>query len=101
MLPTIKKTEVHSLEELEQQIGLLENGPHRLRMLSYHPQSTMRMGPDKTRSVVDAYGQSHDIQGLYVADASLFPTSVIVNPQITVYALSSYIADKILTRGLA
>lgn len=96
LLPTVKKTEVRSLEELSQQIDLLENEPHTLRMVSYHPQGTMRMGPDRKKSVVDARGQSHDIHGLYVADASVFPTSVIVNPQITVYALSSYIADKIL-----
>ncbi|OUS27080.1 glucose-methanol-choline oxidoreductase [Gammaproteobacteria bacterium 45_16_T64] len=96
LLPTIKKTEVRSLEELDQQIDLLENEPHTMRMISYHPQGTMRMGPDKSKSVVDGQGQSHDIRGLYVADASLFPTSVIVNPQITVYALSTYIADKML-----
>lgn len=96
LLPTVKQTEVRSLEELDQAIDLLENAPHTFRMVSYHPQGTMRMGPDKKHSVVDGYGQSHDIQGLYVADASVFPTSVIVNPQITVYALSSYIADKIL-----
>ncbi len=100
LLPTVKKTEVRSLEELDQQIDLLENAPHTFRMVSYHPQGTMRMGPDKKKSVVDAYGQSHDVQGLYVADASVFPTSVIVNPQITVYALSSYIADKILGKAL-
>ena len=33
----------------------------------------MRMGVDPKRSVVNPYGESHDVKGLYVADASLFP----------------------------
>ena len=68
-------------------------------MVSYHPQGTMRMGADATQSVIAPNGECHDVAGLYVADASLFPTSIIVNPQETVYALSHYIADGILANG--
>jgi choline dehydrogenase-like flavoprotein len=50
------------------------------------------MGADPDHSVVAANGQTHDVPGLYVADASLLPTSIIVNPQITVYALATRIA---------
>lgn len=95
-LPTVKKTVVENVEQLEIEIEALSNEPHTFRMVSYHPQGTMRMGPDSSKAVVGENGESHDVKGLFVADASLFPTSVIVNPQITVYALSSYIADQIL-----
>jgi len=50
------------------------------------------MGADPAQSVVAANGQTHDVPGLYVADASVLPTSIIVNPQITVYALATRIA---------
>ena len=98
-LPTVKKTVVSSLDQLDHEIEQLENQPHTLRMVSYHPQGTMRMGPNSASSVVNEKGESHDVKGLYVADASLFPTSVIVNPQITIYALASYIADQLLLNG--
>lgn len=97
-LPTIKRTVVESASQVDNVVDALENGIHTLRMVSYHPQGTMRMGSDKTRSVVDPYGEAHDVKNLYVADASLFPTSIVVNPQMTVYALSNYIADKLIAK---
>ncbi|HCR80486.1 MAG TPA: hypothetical protein DIW42_13155, partial [Alcanivorax sp.] len=39
-------------------------------------------------------GETHDVKGLNVADASLLPTSIIVNPQVTVYALATRIAER-------
>jgi choline dehydrogenase-like flavoprotein len=36
---------------------------------------------------------------VYVPDASLFPSSLLVNPQVTVYAMASYISDRIMARG--
>jgi choline dehydrogenase-like flavoprotein len=38
--------------------------------------------------VVDAYGQCHDVPGLWVLDASIMPSSTVVNPQVTVMALA-------------
>lgn len=84
--------------DIEPTLARLENAPHVLRMVSYHPQGTCRMGADPARSVVAEHGESHDVTGLYIADASLLPTSIIVNPQVTVYALASRIADQILAR---
>ena len=61
-----------------------------------HPMSTCRMGTDPNTSVVDANGESHAVEGLSIADASVFPTSLGVNPQLTVMALANQIG-----RGLA
>jgi choline dehydrogenase-like flavoprotein len=57
------------------------------------------MGSDKASSVVAPHGETHDVKGLYVTDASLFPTSIIVNPQVTVYAMASYISAQILKKA--
>lgn len=51
------------------------------------------MGSDPKRSVVDPTGESWQVQGLYVADASVFPTASGVNPMVTIESLSHMIAE--------
>ena len=65
---------------------------------STHPQSTCRMGGDPATSVVNAFGESHDVPGLFVADMSVFPTSLGAPPQITTAALADRTARHILDR---
>jgi choline dehydrogenase-like flavoprotein len=57
---------------------------------------TARMASDPSRSVVGPSGELHDLARLYIADASIFPTSLRVNPMITIMACARRIA-----RGLA
>ena len=56
-----------------------------------HPMATCRMGADPKTSVINATGQAHRMPGLYIADASVFPTSLGVNPQLTTLAVSTHI----------
>ncbi len=65
-------------------------------LASTHPQSTCRMGADPRTSVVDAYGHCHGVRGLFVADMSVFPTSLGAPPQITTAALADRTAHAIL-----
>jgi len=95
-IPTTNRLVIENENEIEKIVESIPYGPQTIRMVSYHPQGTMRMGKDKTSSVVNPYGEAHDVGNLFVADASLFPTSIIVNPQMTVYAISTYIAEQIL-----
>ena len=74
----------------------LDLKPSDLRLEAFHPMSTARMGGDPDESVTDADGAVRGIRDLYVADASLLPTSVGVNPMMTIIACVSRIA-----RGLA
>ena len=74
-------------------------GPEALSPTGFHPMGTCRMGPKPDRSVVDLSGQTHDVQGLYVADASLFPTCLGVNPQVTIMAFATRIAQHIAGRA--
>jgi choline dehydrogenase-like flavoprotein len=53
-----------------------------------HQCGTLRMGNDPAASVVDANLKAHDLDNLYVADASVLPTSAAVNPSLTVAALA-------------
>jgi choline dehydrogenase-like flavoprotein len=95
ILPTYAPTVVTREGDLERVVAGLALGPHTVKLISYHPQGTCRMGADPARSVVSPSGESHDVPGLWIADASLFPTSIMVNPQLSVYALAAYIAEKL------
>jgi choline dehydrogenase-like flavoprotein len=59
---------------------------------------TARMGADPQRSVVNAWGRSHDVKNLFVIDGSVFVTAGAVNPTPTIQALALYIADQMKSR---
>ena len=48
--------------------------PHDIILASSHPQGTLQMGEDRHKAVVKLSGESHAVSGLFVADASLFPS---------------------------
>ncbi len=61
-----------------------------------HPMGTCRMGHDPSDSVTDAQGQVWEKPGLYVADASVFPGSLGLNPGLTVAAHAVRVAEAIV-----
>jgi choline dehydrogenase-like flavoprotein len=69
--------------------------PWDLDLSAYHPLGTARMGLDPARSVIGPDHQLHDTPGLYIVDGSAIPTSLGVNPQITIMALATRAAEKI------
>ena len=64
----------------------------------WHLMGTARMGNDPEKSVVNAWGRSHDVRNLFVVDGSIFVTSAGVNPTRTIQALALYIADTMKKR---
>jgi choline dehydrogenase-like flavoprotein len=60
-----------------------------------HLMGGCRMGTDPAASVVNSYGQTHDIPNLFICDASIFVTSGGGNPTNTVMALAARTADYI------
>lgn len=63
---------------------------------SAHQMGTCRMGTHPRNSVVDSKGKVWGVEGVYVADASVFPSASGVNPMITNMAISDWIS-----RGVA
>ena len=74
--------------------------PNDIMLASSHPQGTLRMGENPGRNVVKLSGESHRVKGLFVADASLFPTSIGVPPTLTIAALATHIAHQITESGI-
>jgi choline dehydrogenase-like flavoprotein len=67
-----------------------------------HEMGTARMGDDPTRSVVDRWCRSHDVDNLFVLDGSVFPTSLGANPTLTIMANAWRCAEHIVrSRGQA
>jgi len=68
-----------------------------IELFTVHMMGTCRMGSRPERSVVNLDGELWDLPGCYVADASLFPTAVGVNPQVTIMALATRVAQRLRT----
>ena len=93
-LPYTRRVVIKRESDLEviRQRGIVEND---ILIASSHPQGTLRMGNDSRESVVDSYGEAHAVKGLFVADASLFPTSIGVPPMLTIAAMADRIARRL------
>jgi choline dehydrogenase-like flavoprotein len=68
---------------------------HRLRLEAFHPMGTAGMDSSPERGVVDPDGAVHGAKGLYVADGSLFPSSIGVNPMMTIIAMASRVSRRL------
>jgi choline dehydrogenase-like flavoprotein len=67
----------------------LKSGPNQLSMFSAHPLGTARMGTNPKTSVVGPTMEMYDYPGIYVADGSILPTALGVNPMITILSTIS------------
>jgi choline dehydrogenase-like flavoprotein len=66
-----------------------------LDVVAVHPMGSVPMGDDPKRSAVDSEGRHHVVKNLYVADGSLFPTSIGGPPQLSIYALGLHVGRAI------
>ena len=80
------------LEELEAR-DIVAN---RVGMGTAHQMGTCRLGADPRTAVADPSGQVYGIRGLYIADASGFPSASGVNPMLSTMALSYWVAQQVL-----
>ena len=75
--------------------------PSELRLEAFHPMGTARISADERDGACAIDGSVHGTDNLYVADASLFPTSVGVNPMMTVIAFAKQVARGVAGGGSA
>ncbi len=73
----------------------IRGNPEGLMLGSAHPQGGNKMGDDPEENVVNSDCKVFGFNNLYVCDASVFPTALGVNPQLTVMALATITANKI------
>jgi choline dehydrogenase-like flavoprotein len=63
-----------------------------------HQNGTIRFGHDPVTSALDVSCKAHDVDNLYVVDASFFPSSGAVNPALTIIANALRVGDHLLER---
>jgi choline dehydrogenase-like flavoprotein len=63
-----------------------------------HQNGTIRFGRDPRTSALDVYCKTHDVDNLYVVDASFFPSSSAVNPALSIMANALRVGEHLLER---
>jgi choline dehydrogenase-like flavoprotein len=66
-----------------------------------HQCGTLCFGTDPRASVLDPFCRTHDVENLFVVDASFFPSSAAVNPGLTIAAQALRVADHITETHLS
>ena len=69
-----------------------------LRLEAFHPMGTARMDASPARGVTAPDGSVHGADALYVADAGLLPSSIGVNPMLTIIAIAARVATQVAER---
>jgi choline dehydrogenase-like flavoprotein len=98
IIPAIPPLRITTARELDG-LDLSVVRPHSVPLTAVHPMGTMCMGEDPRTSVVSSTGEHHQLRGLFVADGSLFPTSIGTPPQISIYAFALHLAPHIVARA--
>jgi choline dehydrogenase-like flavoprotein len=78
-----------------EQLDNLSFTPGKVTVSAAHLMGGCGMGRNATDSVTDSFGRVHGVPWLYVADASLFPDSVEINPYLTIMALADRVAERV------
>ncbi|HPR65557.1 MAG TPA: GMC family oxidoreductase [Methanothrix sp.] len=91
----LSKSILNGEKEISDLKDAIKRDPDRLLLGSAHPQGGNRMGDDPRSCVVDSSCKVFGFENLFVCDASVFPTALGVNPQLTIMALAAIISDRI------
>jgi choline dehydrogenase-like flavoprotein len=65
-------------------------------VFSAHQMGSCRMAKDPSLGPVNPQGEVWECSGLYVSDGSLFPTSLGINPMITIAALARHVSRQVM-----
>jgi choline dehydrogenase-like flavoprotein len=91
--PLLDASEVGALDQRIQERHFI---PGKVSVSAGHLMGGCGMGRNRSDSVTDAWGRVHGIPWLRVADSSLFPDSVEINPYLTIMALADRVAEGLL-----
>jgi choline dehydrogenase-like flavoprotein len=85
-------------------LARMDFAPNRAAVFSAHQMGTVRMGADAADHAADSRGRVRGpggaiVPGLYVADASTFPTGIGVNPMLAVMTMARRVARTVRAEG--
>ncbi|HMD51187.1 MAG TPA: FAD-dependent oxidoreductase [Solirubrobacteraceae bacterium] len=94
--PAVKWTEGEDFDAFLEQIETGSLMANDIAAFTAHQMGSCRMGSDPAESVADGRGELHDARGVWIGDASAFPTAPGVNPMISIMSLAHRTAENIL-----
>ena len=98
--PSARPTLIERSENADLQTRITESlfKPGTISVAAAHLMGGCRMGATPRDSVTTARGQVHGHDWLFVADASLFPTALEINPYLTIMAIADHVAEAVADR---
>jgi choline dehydrogenase-like flavoprotein len=93
----------HSTLRTVAEVAAFEAAPLRggdVELMAFHPLGSCRLGRSPEHGVCDPWHEVFGVAGLYVCDGSVVPTALGVNPQVTIMALATRLAERLLQRSL-
>ena len=85
----------HDLDSFIDAVTTHSLAPREFGIFTAHQMGSCRMGSDPSTSVANPHGELHDAKGVWIGDASAFPTASGVNPMVTIMALAHRTAQAI------
>lgn len=92
----VKKVSYHEFEKFVKEESSMELTDLSTPICSAHQMGSCRMGNNPKDSVVNQMGETWEVEDLYIADASVFPTALGVNPMVTIQAIAYCTAQHVL-----
>jgi choline dehydrogenase-like flavoprotein len=87
-----------SYKQAEAAINQLPFENYLSSVVSAHVMGGCNMGEDTSNSVVNSYGEHHQLENLSIFDGSVLPTSLGANPQLTIYGLTYRNVERLLQK---
>ncbi|KAG5099261.1 hypothetical protein JHK82_044313 [Glycine max] len=92
----VKQVSYHEFEKFVKEESSMSLTDISTPLCSAHQMGSCKMGTNPRESVVNQMGETWEVEGLYLADSSVFPTALGVNPMVTVQAISYCTAQYVL-----
>lgn len=94
LVPAFPSQTIHPGDDLSRlrEFEITKGG---IDLTAVHPMATVPMGDDPRRAAVGSDGAHHHMDGLFIADGSLFPTSIGTPPQLSIYAMGLHVGRRI------
>ncbi|KAG4938968.1 hypothetical protein JHK84_045168 [Glycine max] len=92
----VKQVSYHEFEKFVKEESSMSLTDISTPLCSAHQMGSCKMGTNPRESVVNQMGETWEVEGLYLADTSVFPTALGVNPMVTVQAISYCTAQYVL-----
>jgi choline dehydrogenase-like flavoprotein len=99
LVPLTRTIEIGALADVDRALAGHAIRAQDTDLTAVHPMGSVWMGDDPKRACVDSRGRYHHLDNLYVADTSLYCSSIGVPPQLTAYALGNHVGRELVAAG--